>query len=49
MALSDVPEKKYHLVAGFYELPDPESPATVAARIVDMLGEAVLVTGRTEA
>lgn len=46
IALSDVPERKDDLVAGRYELPAPEGPATVAVKIVDMLGEEVLVTER---
>jgi len=44
IALSDVPEKKDDLVAGRYELPAPEGETTVAVKIVDMLGEEVLVT-----
>jgi len=46
VALSDVPEKKTDLVVGRYELPAPEDPTTVAVKIVDMLGEEVLVTER---
>lgn len=44
MALSDVPEKKTDLVAGRYELPAPSGTSTVAVKIVDMLGEEVLMT-----
>lgn len=44
IALSDVPERKDDLVAGRYELPAPEGETTVAIKIVDMLGEEVLVT-----
>ena len=44
IALSDVPEKKDDLVAGRYELPAPEGETTVAVKIIDMLGEEVLVT-----
>ena len=44
MALSDVPEKKTELVAGRYELPAPSGTSTVAVKIVDMLGEEVLMT-----
>ena len=46
IALSDVPERKDDLVEGLYELPAPEGPTTVAVKIVDMLGEEVLVTER---
>src|SRR5690606_156050 len=41
---SDVPERRDDLVAGRYELPAPELPTTVAVKIIDMLGEEVLVT-----
>ena len=44
ITLSDVPEKKNDLVNGRYELAAPEGPTTVAVKIVDMLGEEVLVT-----
>jgi len=44
IGLSDVPAKRDDLVAGAYELPAPEGPATVAVKIIDMLGEEVLVT-----
>lgn len=44
IALSDVPEKKNDLVSGHYELPAPDGPTTVAVKIIDMLGEEVLVT-----
>jgi hypothetical protein len=46
IALSDVPEKKDDLVSGRYELPAPEGPTTVAVKIIDMLGEEVLVTAQ---
>ncbi|MBN1815681.1 MAG: site-specific DNA-methyltransferase [Anaerolineae bacterium] len=46
IALSDVPERKDDLVAGRYELRAPQEPTTVAVKIVDMLGEEVLVTKR---
>ena len=42
--LSDVPEKKDDLVNGHYEMPAPDGPTTVAVKIIDMLGEEVLVT-----
>ena len=44
VALSDVPEKKADFVAGTYELPAPKGKTTIALKIVDMLGEEVLVT-----
>jgi DNA modification methylase len=44
IALSDVPERKDDLVSGRYELPAPGGPTTVAVKIIDMLGEEVLVT-----
>ncbi|MGQ0669898.1 MAG: site-specific DNA-methyltransferase [Actinomycetota bacterium] len=46
IALSDVPERKTDLVRGGYELPAPGGKTTVAVKIVDMLGEEVLHTGR---
>ncbi len=44
VALSDVPEKKTDLVSGPYEFPAPDGETTVAVKIIDMLGEEVLVT-----
>lgn len=44
VALSDVPERKSDLVKGTYELASPSVRTTVAVKIVDMLGEEVLVT-----
>ncbi len=44
IVLSDVPEKKNDLVVGKYELPAPKGKTTVAVKIVDMLGEEMLVT-----
>jgi len=44
VALSDVPERKQDLVNGTYELPAPTAKTTVAVKIVDMLGEEVVVT-----
>ena len=44
IVLSDVPERKDDLVLGRYELPAPVGPTTVAVKIVDMLGEEVLVS-----
>jgi DNA modification methylase len=42
--LSDVPERKDDLVEGRYELEAPDGETTVAVKIIDMLGEEVLVT-----
>jgi len=42
-AFSDVPDKKNDLVEGRYELPAPALPSTVAVKIINMLGEEVLV------
>jgi adenine-specific DNA-methyltransferase len=44
ITLSDVPERKNDLVSGRYELAAPEGKTTVAVKIIDMLGEEVLVT-----
>ena len=44
IVLSDVPERRNDLVEGKYELPAPEGETTVAVKIIDMLGEEVLVT-----
>lgn len=45
VALSDIPEKKTDLVAGHYELPAARpGKTTVAVKIIDMLGEEVLVS-----
>lgn len=46
VTLSDVPEKRDDLVAGRYELPAPKGKTTVAVKIIDMLGEEVVVTAR---
>lgn len=43
VALSDVPERKSDLVAGHYTLPASDGETTVAVKIIDMLGEEVLV------
>lgn len=43
VALSDIPERKTDLVKGAYELDAPASQTTVAVKIIDMLGEEVLV------
>ena len=44
ISLSDIPEKKEKVVEGKYEFPAPKGKTTVAIKIVDMLGEEVLVT-----
>jgi hypothetical protein len=44
ITFSDVPEKKNDLVTGKYELPAPDGRTTVAVKIIDMLGEEVLIT-----
>ncbi|HEX7486492.1 MAG TPA: site-specific DNA-methyltransferase [Vicinamibacterales bacterium] len=44
VVLADVPERKSDLVEGRYDLPAPVGETTVAVKIVDMLGEEVLVT-----
>jgi adenine-specific DNA-methyltransferase len=41
--LSDVPKKKTNLVAGEYEFDLPNPSGKIAVKIVDMLGEEVLV------
>lgn len=44
IALSDVPERKDDIVVGAYRLTAPGGETTVAVKIIDMLGEEVLVT-----
>lgn len=44
VVLSDVPEKKTDYVQGGYELQATKDETTVAVKIIDMLGEEVLVT-----
>ncbi len=44
IAVSDVPERKNDLVAGRYEIPAKDCGRIVAVKIIDMLGEEVLVT-----
>jgi hypothetical protein len=46
VALSDIPEKQTGLVSGTYEIPALEGETTVAIKIIDTLGEEVLVTQR---
>lgn len=43
VALADVPERKQDLVQGCYELPAPPEGSTVAVKIIDMLGEELLI------
>ena len=43
LALTDLPEKKTDLVTGSYTFPAPAGNTTVAVKIIDMLGEEVLV------
>jgi hypothetical protein len=42
--LSDVPERKDDLVSGHYEVEAPDESTTVAVKIIDMLGEEVLIS-----
>ena len=53
VVFSDVPQKKDDLVQGSYTLAVPDANSsgsgTVAVKIIDMLGEEVLVTQRVEA
>ena len=44
VALADVPERKQDLVAGRYELPAPLAGSTVAVKVIDMLGEELVLT-----
>ncbi len=44
VALADVPERKQDLVNGRYELPAPPAGSTVAVKIIDMLGEELVVS-----
>jgi DNA modification methylase len=43
VALADVPARKQDLVAGRYELPAPPAGATVAVKVIDMLGEECVI------
>lgn len=43
VAVSDVPERKSDLVEGRYEIPSRKAGQTIAVKIIDMLGEEVLV------
>ena len=44
VGLADMPERKSDLVNGKYELPALADETTVAVKVVDMLGEEVVVT-----
>ena len=44
VALADVPERKQDLVNGRYDLPAPPAGSTVAVKIIDMLGEELVVS-----
>lgn len=43
--LADAPLKRAATVAGVYELPAPPTPTTVAVRVLDIAGNAHLITG----
>jgi DNA modification methylase len=47
VTLADVPPRKQDLVAGRYELPAPRAGATVAVKVIDMLGEELLTLAKT--
>ena len=44
IALSDIPARKQDLVEGIYDLPAPRKGARVAVKVIDMLGEEVIIT-----
>lgn len=44
VTLTDVPARKADFVAGRYDMPAPGGETTVAVKIIDMLGEEVVVT-----
>ena len=44
--VADVPERKPDFVSGTYDLEAPDGETTVAVKIIDMLGEELLVTER---
>jgi DNA modification methylase len=46
VTLSNVPEKKNDLIDGIYTLSASADTTTVAVKIIDMLGEEVLITGK---
>ena len=43
LTLADVPERKQDLVSGRYELDPPPAGASIAVKIIDMLGEELVV------
>jgi adenine-specific DNA-methyltransferase len=45
VALSDIPARKQDQVEGRYELPAPPKGTRVAVKIIDMLGEELIVAG----
>ncbi|MGH7471017.1 MAG: DNA methyltransferase, partial [Longimicrobiales bacterium] len=45
VVLADIPERKDDLVSGRYDLPAPAGHTTVAVKVIDMLGEEVVVRG----
>jgi len=44
ISLTDIPAKKADLVTGKYELPAPAPDSIVAVKIIDMLGEELILT-----
>jgi hypothetical protein len=44
VALSDVPARKQGLIDGRYELPAPPPGSQVALKVIDMLGEELVLT-----
>jgi len=44
VVLSDIPARKQDMVEGHYELPAPREGATVAIKVIDMLGEEAILT-----
>lgn len=48
LVVSDIPEGKTDFVEGTYEIEVGKGAATTAVKIIDMLGEEVLVTRRLE-
>lgn len=44
VTLADVPEKKSDYITGHYELGVPKGKTTVGVKIIDMLGEEIIVT-----
>jgi len=46
VCLSDVPERKQDYVQGRYELPAPPPASRVAVKIIDMLGEEIVVVSQ---